>query len=188
MTSTNHSTCYHAAGNPKPTKEHTLMNSATRPFKIFSGLVLSSALFVFSIQASTASGLFELVSPAEAQDAMDNPAPEEAFQPKGAIGAPVITILSPTVDNGSIVSPVDIEMSFVSPDNATIDMSSLKILYVMMIKKDVTKRILEHASIEDSKLVAKGAELPKGNHKFIVEIQDEKKRKTREKFSVSVSG
>lgn len=165
----------------------TAMTSRIRRLNTAAIAALFSTVLLCAFQVSGASELFELVSPGEAQDAIDNPAPEDTFQTKGAIGAPVIKILSPTVDTGELVSPVDIEMAFESPDNTAIDMSSLKILYVMMIKKDVTDRILEHATINDARLVAKGAKLPKGNHKFIVEIQDDKKRKTREKFSVSVS-
>lgn len=164
------------------------MKPLIRTVNAFAAFTLGTALMITSVTTSQASDLFELISPVEAQEAMDNPAPEELFQSKGSIGAPVIKVLSPTVETGALVSPVDIEMVFESPDNSAIDMESLKILYVMMIKKDVTKRILEHATINDNSLIAKGAKLPKGNHKFIVEIQDAKKRKTREKFSVSVSG
>lgn len=141
------------------------------------------AISSFYAQATEA---FDLILPTEATEAMANPAPEETFQTK-ALGAPVIKVVSPTVDAGALESPVDIEMTFESPDNAVINMQSLRIFYVMMIKKDVTKRILEHATLNDTSLVAKGAKLPKGNHKFIVEIQDDKKRKTREKFSVRVT-
>jgi hypothetical protein len=164
------------------------MKIITHPLKKIAAIALTSAFLTAAIQTSGANELFELISPMEAKEAMDNPAPEETFQAKGAVGAPVIKVLSPTVSTGDLVSPVDIEMSFESPDNTAIDMNSLKILYVMLIKKDVTDRILEHATISGDSLIAKGAELPKGNHKFIVEIQDEKQRKTREKFSVSVSG
>lgn len=164
------------------------MKIFTRTIKKIAVIAMTSVFLTAAFQATSADQLFELVSPMEAKEAMDNPAPEDVFQAKGAVGAPVIKVLSPTVSTGDLISPVDIEMSFESPDNTAIDMNSLKILYVMMIKKDVTDRILEHATISGDSLIAKGAELPKGKHKFIVEIQDEKQRKTREKFSVSVSG
>lgn len=164
------------------------MKSTNKIINAISVTALCSALFAFSVQISGASELFELISPMEAKEAMENPAPKNTLQSKGTIGAPIIKVLSPTADTGTLVSPVDIEMVFESPDNTAIDMESLKILYVMFIKQDVTNRILKHATINESKLVAKGAKLPKGNHTFIVEIQDAKNRKTSEEFSVTVSG
>jgi len=154
-----------------------------RPFLAIASAALFMSLAFLPVQASES---FDLILPEEAAEALANPAPESAFQSK-VLGAPIINVLSPTVDAGVLASPVDIEMSFESPDNTEIDMQSLRIFYVMLIKKDVTDRILQHATLEGSSLIAKDAKLPKGKHKFIVEIQDANKRKTREQFSVRVS-
>ncbi|MBX2883860.1 MAG: hypothetical protein KTR32_28160 [Granulosicoccus sp.] len=164
------------------------MKTLSQLLAIPAAAVVIITLILAQSASLQAQDIFELISAAEAKQAQENPASEVIYEPKAVTGAPVIKVLSPSVESGALTSPVDIEMVFESPDNAAIDMDSLKILYVMLIKKDVTDRILEHATIEDTTLVAKGATLPKGNHQFIVEIQDEKKRKTQETFSVSVSG
>lgn len=140
----------------------------------------------FSIPALSDTG-FELVSEAEfaqALEAGENPAHD--LLAKSAPGGPAIRVVSPQVSEGELASPVDIEVKFESVSGAPIDMSSLKIFYLMFIKKDVTDRILEHAEVGPDSIKALGAKLPSGKHKFLVEIQDSAERKSSEKFIVKV--
>lgn len=120
----------------------------------------------------------------EAVEAGDNPAHD--LVAKSIPGGPQIKIVSPEVTSDTLASPVDIEVQFQSSEGANIDMDSLKIYYLMFIKKDVTKRILENADVGTDSLKASGAKLPSGKHKFLVEISDSEKRKSSEKFIVEV--
>lgn len=130
---------------------------------------------------------FTLVTDDEYQEALsagDNPAYD--LMPK-SLGGPSIEVLSPVVDD-SLNSPVDIEVKFEAGGSAKIDMSTLKIYYLMFVKKDVTDRILEHAEVGEDFIKASGAKLPKGKHKFLMEISDENNKKSSRKFIVKVRG
>lgn len=130
---------------------------------------------------------FTLVTNDEYQQALsagDNPAHD--LMPK-SLGGPSIEVLSPAVDDG-LNSPVDIEVKFEAVDGAKIDMSTLKIYYLMFVKKDITDRILEHAEVGADFIKASGAKLPKGKHKFLMEIADDGDKKASRKFVVKVNG
>lgn len=139
------------------------------------------------LSASALAADFELVTPLEFQESLDageNPAHD--YIAKSVPGGPQISIVSPTVAQGKLESPVDIEVKFVPSDDATIDMSSLKIYYLMFVKKDVTRRLLEHAEVGEDSVRASGAKLPSGKHKFLLEISDNFNRKGSQKFVVEV--
>lgn len=160
-------------------KIEKLLNAIKPALIVISAMFLSTTVY--------ASAGFELITIDEYQKALDegdNPAHD--LMPKAVPNGPAIEVVSPTVTNGALPSPVDIEVQFKSAEGAKIDMSSLKIYYLMFIKKDVTKRILEHAEIGADSIKAVGAQLPGGKHKFLLEISDNQKRKSSQKFIVEV--
>lgn len=151
------------------------------------GRVLRGLLLTVSLAPCLAAGAgFELVTPAELAEAMTAPVTVDELMPKSVPDGPSITVVSPQVDQGAIASPVDIEVTFEPVGGATIDMTSLRIYYLMLIRKDVTDRILEHAEIGADTLRAPGARLPAGKHRFLLEISDSERRKSSRKFSVLV--
>jgi hypothetical protein len=132
--------------------------------------------------------MFTLISPEEYAEALTLVQPDDLdYMPKAVLDAPKIRVKSP-VASASLVSPVDIEVYFEAANGAAIDMKSLKILYVMLFKKDVTSRILEHAEVGADFLKVSGAKLPTGKHTFILKIQDTQMRKASQKFEVVVEG
>ena len=161
-----------------------------KKYKKFNGiqkLLVACALTVVSTTAATSALAFDLVSVEEHDEAIaagDNP--EFDLIAKSIPGGPEIEIISPEVTSDKLSSPVDIEVQFQPSEGASIDMDSLKIYYLMFIKKDITKRILENAEIGPDSIKALGAELPSGKHKFLVEISDSAERKSSEKFIVEV--
>ena len=152
-------------------------------------VLIICAVSVMTVAATASVHAFDLVTIEEHNEAIEtgeNPADD--FIVKAVPGGPVIKVLSPEAASGTLSSPVDIEVQFQSSEGADIDMDSLRIYYLMFIKKDVTKRILENADVGVDSLKALGAELPSGKHKFLVEISDSEKRKSSEKFIVNVEG
>lgn len=102
--------------------------------------------------------------------------------------APKIVLKQPSIMNGKVQSPMKIELTFQAQGDATIDSSSLRVLYGF-IGLDITSRILESdAEITESGLVVKDAELPPGVHDVVVEIQDSLQRTGRASFSIEVKG
>lgn len=150
-------------------------------------ILMTLVLFWFAVGHAQAAG-FELITPAEYQLALESPEVDDGLVAKAVIGSPDITVVSPVLSDGSLNSPVDIEVQFTPQGTASIDMSSLKIFYVMFIKKDVTDRIMEHADVGDNMIVASGAKLPAGKHKFILRIADTEKRIASKKFTITVGG
>ena len=130
---------------------------------------------------------FELVTMGEYTESFNaGENPSFDFIAKAVPGGPLIKVLSPLDSNGTLESPVDIIVTFESAADATIDMSSLKIYYLMFIKKDVTGRLLEHATVENNSIRAEGAKLPSGKHKFLIEIRDSQQRVSSQKIVVKV--
>ena len=161
-------------------KTHNPLNGIRR-------LLAICAVSAITSVAATNTYAFDLVTVeehSEAVEAGDNPAHD--LVAKSIPGGPQIKIVSPEVTSDKLASPVDIEVKFQSSEGANIDMDSLKIYYLMFIKKDVTSRILENAEVGADSIKASGAKLPSGKHKFLVEISDSEKRKSSEKFIVEV--
>jgi len=150
-------------------------------------LLAICAMSVITAAAATSTYAFDLVTleeHSEAVEAGDNPVHD--LIAKSIPGGPQIRIVSPEVTSDKLSSPVDIEVQFQSSEGVNIDMDSLKIYYLMFIKKDVTERILENAEVGADSIKASGANLPSGKHKFLVEISDSENRKSSEKFIVEV--
>lgn len=130
---------------------------------------------------------FDLVTLGEYTDSLNaGENPNFEFIAKAVPGGPQIKVLSPLETSGILESPLDIEVAFEPTADASIDMSSLKIYYLMFIKKDVTERLLEHATVDGNSIRAKGAKLPSGRHKFLIEIRDSLQRVGSQKMVINV--
>ena len=82
-------------------------------------------------------------------------------------------------------SPVTIKIAFHAQDGATIDPSSLRITYGFL-KIDITKRVLDHATLTADGLTAVDAVLPSGQHHVTMQIADSKGRVTAKSIAVTV--
>lgn len=132
--------------------------------------------------------VFTLISPQEYAESLTLVQPDDLeYLPKAVLDAPRILVKSPDAST-SLVSPIDIEVHFEAANGAAIDMKSLRILYVLLFKKDVTNRILEHADVGPDFLKVSGADLPAGKHAFILKIQDTQMREASQKFEIVVKG
>lgn len=132
------------------------------------------AALLVSFSAVADSGGFELVSPREYNSELTaRHRPHARFVTRGAeLNAPTITVIRPE-HSTAIRPPVDIQLRFAAAEGATVDVSSLKIMYGFL-KLDVTQRILKAPGVEVSAdgLTANGAQLPSGNHKLLIQIAD----------------
>lgn len=132
-----------------------------------------SAALLASALAGAAQGGFELLSAREYHSEIVARSLRGAqFVTRAAdFNAPTITVVKP--DSASITPPVDIEVRFAPAQGATVNISTLKILYGFL-KLDVTQRILKAPGVEITAagLKASGARLPSGNHKLLIEVAD----------------
>jgi hypothetical protein len=69
--------------------------------------------------------------------------------------------------------PVTIRISFLPKAGATIETASFHATYGWF---DITKRILEHAHISRSGLLANNVNIPAGHHKVTLQIADNMQR------------
>ena len=94
--------------------------------------------------------------------------------------SPDIILVRPT-SLSAISSPTDIELRFLPKDQARIEMRSLRVLYGTF-GINVADRLIKHATVTDTGVVAREARLPAGSHWITVEIADSRNRVSRESF------
>jgi hypothetical protein len=135
---------------------------------------LASALVSTTLAGAVQPSRFELLSAREYSDEQAaRAAPGAKFTLRAAdFNAPTVKVLKPN-NSTPIQPPVDIEVHFAAAQGATINISTLKILYGFL-KLDVTERILKASGVEVSPegLKASGAQLPRGSHKLLIEVAD----------------
>jgi hypothetical protein len=133
-------------------------------------------------------GRFELLSaPEYRNELVARTAPGAQFSVRAAdFNAPTITVVKPD-RSAPIQPPVDIDVRFAAAQGATINISTLKILYGFL-KLDVTQRILHAPGVQVSSegLKASGAQLPSGSHKLFIQVADNLGRTGRQPVEFTV--
>ena len=124
-------------------------------------------------------------------DAMDpnepgaKPQKERALTVVNASG-PKIKVTAPS--GYSLTSPVDFDIRLEPKDGVAVDMKSLRIDYRLgPAWVNLTRRIMQQATIKGSRLIARGAELPPGNHTLRLTAKDADARTTRATVSFTVT-
>ena len=98
--------------------------------------------------------------------------------------SPLITINSPSVTS-DLHSPIRIDINFRAPDDATIQIDSLKVMYGWL-NLDITDRIRQHAQISHTGILAEDVVLPVGKHNITIEITDTMERSTEKDVSFEI--
>jgi hypothetical protein len=131
---------------------------------------------------------FELLSVREYQNEQAaRAAPGAQLSLRAAdFNAPTITVMKPD-HSAAIQPPVDIDVRFAPAQGATINISTLKILYGFL-KLDITQRILQAPGVQVSSegLKASGAQLPTGSHKLFIQVADNLGRTGRQPVEFTV--
>jgi hypothetical protein len=98
--------------------------------------------------------------------------------------APIIEVDQPDA-NKPIKPPVTIRIRFRPKEGATIDLTSFRVLYGSLAL-DITRRIIEHAHVSASGLVAKNADVPAGHHRVTLQVADNMHRVASRTFEFTV--
>lgn len=150
-------------------------------------VMVSTALLAAAIAGAAPSG-FELLSEQEYHSELTaRSLPRAALIPRAAdLNAPTITVVNPS-SGAPIKPPVDIDLRFKAAAGASVNVASLRILYGFL-KLDITQRILQAPGVQvtTSGLTAKGARLPSGSHKLVIEVADNLGRAGRQLLEFSV--
>ena len=137
--------------------------------KFFSHFIL---FCLFGVAHAASAGPF-LVTPEEmnASNQADTGLRPRATPSKDA---PVIELLSPKI-TAELASPTPIELRFVSTPPSTIKPDTFKALYGTF-QIDITSRILGVTQVTPLGIHVKEANLPKGNHRIQLMLQDSEGR------------
>ena len=88
----------------------------------------------------------------------------------GPPDAPIIEVEQPH-ETKPIKPPVTIRIHFRPKEGATIDLASFRVTYGLL-GVDITKRIIEHAHVSASGLLANNADIPAGHHTVTLQVAD----------------
>lgn len=157
---------------------------------MFCGALAAGAYWMWGNDTSNAGLTFALLSPDEIGE-MDPAEPATQAQKQRALkvtnaSGPGITVAAPA--GFMLTSPVDFDIRLEPRDGVAVDMKSLRIDYRLgPVWVNLTGRIMKEATIKGSRLMARGAELPPGNHILRLTAQDAQLRTTRATVTFSVS-
>jgi hypothetical protein len=103
----------------------------------------------------------------------------------GPPDAPIIEIEQPN-ETKPIKPPLTIRVRFRPKEGATIDVTSFRVTYGWL-GVDITKRVLEHAHVSASGLLANNADIPAGHHRVTLEVADNMHRVGIRTFEFTVA-
>ncbi len=101
---------------------------------------------------------------------LDEPLARSMRRTSGPPDAPVIEVNQPDATK-PIKPPVTIRVHFRPKEGATIDLTSFRVTYGWLAV-DITQRIMEHAHVSASGLLANNADVPAGHHRVTLQVAD----------------
>ncbi len=156
-------------------------------------IILSAGAAVAQSPApAPAGGTFDLVTESEAQTwstvgpaeptdfktrdlSADNARPTCASVADNDADNPQIKITQPTIEK-PLITPIDIDLKFVQAGSAPIRPETFRLCYVGRVTMDITKRITDRATVSAQGLRVTGAQLPRGHHRLLLLVADERGR------------
>lgn len=138
---------------------------------------------------------FDLVSESEAQSwnsvgpteptdfktrdfSEDNARPTCSSAANNDADNPQIKITQPTLEK-PLIMPIDIDLKFIQAGSAPIRPETFRVCYVGLVTMDITKRITDRAAVSAQGLHVSGAQLPRGHHRLVLLVADQRGRLAR---------
>ena len=113
-------------------------------------------------------------------NAEDQPFPVK----KQSMTGPIIKIKKPDPDK-LYNDLIDILIHFdKNPIGGSVDMRSLRVIYLKMFGIDITDRILPY--VKETRIDANGIKFPEGKHEFEIRIKDKEKMESAQIFKIKV--
>ena len=113
-------------------------------------------------------------------NAEDQPFPVK----KQSMTGPIIKIKKPDPDK-LYNDLIDILIHFdKNPIGESVDMTSLRVIYLKMFGIDITDRILPY--VKETRIDANGVKFPGGEHEFEIRIKDKEKMESAQIFKIKV--
>jgi hypothetical protein len=130
-------------------------------------------LLVYGLSAAAFAG--QLLVSVDEMNASNNAKPPFAAKSIAPKDAPLIELSAPKL-SAPVSSPTPIELKFQPTPPSSVKPETFKVLYGSF-EIDITKRILNVAKVTASGVIVQEANLPKGNHKLLMVIEDTAGRK-----------
>ena len=100
------------------------------------------------------------------------------------MAGPIIKIKKPDPDK-LYNDLIDILIHFdKNPIGESVDMTSLRVIYLKMFGIDITDRILPY--VKETRIDANGIKFPEGKHEFEIRIKDKEKMESAQIFKIKV--
>ena len=131
---------------------------------------------------AAAQAVWHLLTPEE--EARDDAAPHVAA-PRDLPGPPTIVLVRPDIAR-PIRNPATIEVRFTPTPGGAIDMRTFNATYGWL-GVNITRRLLDHATMTANSLTALNVDLPSGEHRVTLSIADTTGRSASRTFNLSVS-
>ena len=158
-------------------------------------LSAGSAVAQTAAAPTPAGGTFDLVTESEAQSwttvgpaeptdfktrdlSADNGTPTCASIADNDADNPQIKITAPTIEK-PLIAPIDIDLKFIQAGSAPIRPETFRVCYVGLVTRDITKRITDRATVSGQGLRVTGALLPRGHHRLLLLVADQRGRLAR---------
>ena len=91
---------------------------------------------------------------------------------------PQIKIIAPTIEK-PLISPIDIDLRFIQAGSTHIRPETFRVCYLGLVTMDITKRITDQVTVSEQGLHVTGAQLPRGHHRLLLLIADQRGRLAR---------
>ena len=117
----------------------------------------------------------QLLVSVEEMNESNNAKPPFTAKSVASKDAPLIELSAPKLSS-AVSSPTPIELKFQSTPPSTVKPETFKVLYGSF-EIDITKRILNVTKVTEAGVFVQEANLPKGNHKLLMVIEDTAGRK-----------
>jgi len=155
--------------------------------------VVLLTLPVVLLTTASASDDFDLVTAEDMRAEQSAPVPrmapgagsDEAARTR-SFGAPRIRVLRPD-PNAETSGPLRIELSFTPGPGARIVPGSFRMLYGML-KIDLTDRLAGRAQVKESGVVVEGAKVPRGVHRLVMRVTDDRGQSAEQELRIRVGG
>ena len=102
------------------------------------------------------------------------------------LGGPEILLVKPDVSS-PLQSPVGLQIIVVPKDGAQVNWQSVQLLYGSL-RFNITDRFLKLAQRDKEGYIVKAMNIPQGNHRLLILIQDSKNRTGRRELFFTVAG
>jgi hypothetical protein len=151
-------------------------------------LALIALMLPFAAAAQSAAPLADgsLITPQEAVEYGGARGFDEVSEVRMRGAAPVIRVLAPEpAGDLKVKAPFPIKVLFEPLGDAAIVPSTFKLLYGF-VKLDITSRISQFVQITSTGFALDNAKIPKGKHKLVLQVEDEKQRVAERELRVEV--